>query len=748
MTISARLPVTALSAAIAATIAPVPSLAQGMLEEVVVTARKRNETLEESPVSVRAFTSAEIESAGIETPRDFINLTPNVTLVETQNAGNAFINVRGISQARNSEMSVAVLVDGVLMPNPAQFTQQLIDVQQIEVLRGPQGALYGRNAIGGAITIVTKKPGDEYEGQVELGADSGPGYTVRGAFSGPLNESGTLKFRVAGSWVDTDGFIDNKYLDEEADPYEDLSLRGRLIYEPSENFSADLRLSGSQLDSQALYFTIDAEADDTDLDVRVNNAGVNERDIYNASLKLEWNWDAGTLTSITAYDDLEELLTGDQFNFVPREDSLINFFPIGETIRAITGDDFADLSQTQYLESDAWSQEIRWTSPAEERLRWIAGAYAIQTDRYISTGNQIDRGNGVYKIYKTPRVSLFDFENGGPSDPSPQLSLLADEQDNFAWAVFGEVAYDFSESFEASVSLRYDEDERENTTLTEPLYDPTGGIGITFGEKRKETFDAWQPKFTLRYKANEDLTFYGGYSRGFRSGGFNQSGVGAAVPEPGVEDLFEEQIADTYEAGVKAIYGGGRYSTSLSVYYTDFENAYFFFFDPTTSTQNLGGVPEVEYIGFELEGKALFTEHFSAYYGLGYTDSDITKAADPADKGNQAPLVTEYTVNLGGEWRHPVSFAGAGTEIVIRADYQRLGDTWWDPGNISKRSEVDLVDMRIGLDAPDNWSITLWGKNIFDEEYNAEFSPGPAPGLNFLWPAQPRRWGATFIKKF
>jgi len=744
MKLNARFTMATLAASMAAVIHPSPTVAQGMLEEVVVTARKRNETLEESPVSVRAFTSDEIESAGIETPRDFINLTPNVTLVETQNAGNAFINVRGVSQARNSEMSVAVLVDGVLMPNPAQFTQQLVDVQQIEVLRGPQGALYGRNAIGGAITIVTKKPTDEFEGKVELGVDSGPGYTVRGAVSGPLNEDGTLKFRLAGSYVDTDGFIDNEYLDEEADPYEDLSVRARLIYEPSESFSADLRLSVSQLETQALYFTIDADADDTRLDVRVNNPGENERDIYNASVKLEWNWDIGTFTSITAYDDLEELLTGDQFNFVPRDESLINFFPIGEIIIDITGDPVADLSQTQYLESDAWSQEFRWTSPAADRLRWIAGAYVISTDRYISTGNQVDRGNGVFPVYKKPRVSLFV----DPTDPSPQLSLLADEQDNFAWAVFGEVAYDFSDAFEASFSLRYDEDERENTTLTQPLYDPTGGIGITFGEKRKETFDAWQPKLTLRYKASEDLTFYGGYSRGFRSGGFNQSGVGAAVPEPGVEDLFEEQIADTFEAGVKAVFGDGRYSTALSVYYTDFENAYFFFFDPTTSTQNLGGVPEVEYVGLELEGKAQFTDHFGGYFGLGYTDSDITKAADPTDEGNQAPLVTEYTINLGGQLRYPVGFAGGETEFVARVDYQRLGDTWWDPGNISKRSPVDLVDLRIGLEAADNWSFTLWAKNLTDEEYNAEFSPGPAEGLNFLWPAQPRRYGATFTKRF
>lgn len=725
-----------------------PVYAQGaVLEEVVVTARKRSETLEESPVSVRAFTADEIESAGIETPRDFINLTPNVTLVETQNAGNAFINVRGVSQARNSEMSVAVLVDGVLMANPAQFTQQLIDVQQIEVLRGPQGALYGRNAIGGAITIVTQEPGEEFAGRLELGADSGPGFTVRGTASGPVGDSEALKYRVSGSYVDTDGYIENTFLNSEADPYQDTSARLRLMYEPSDTFSADFRFSVSQLETQALYFRIAAEADDTSLPVRVNNPGVNERDIYTTSLKLEWETDSGTFTSITAYDDLEELLTGDQFNFVPRDESLINFFPVGDDIRNLTGDPLADLSQTQYLETESWSQEFRFISPAEEQFRWIVGAYAIGTDRYISTGNQVDRGNGVFPIYRTPRPSLYV----DPSDVSPSLSLLEDGQDNFAWAVFGEIAYDFSDAFEASLSLRYDEDTRENTTFTEPLYDPTvavGGIGITFGEVRKETWDELQPKLTLRYRPNDDLMFYGGFSRGFRSGGFNQSGVGDAVPEPGVEDLFEAQVADTFELGVKSVFGEGRFSTSLNVYYTDFENAYFFFFDPATSTQNLGGIPEVEYIGFEFESNAQFNDYFDAYLGIGYTDSDIKRAADPADNGNQAPLVTELTVNAGGQFRYPLSYGDGESSAVVRLDYQRIGDTWWDPGNISKRSPVNLVDFRVGLEMADDWSVTLWAKNLFDEEYNAEFSPGPAPGLNFLWPAPPRRYGATFIKRF
>lgn len=163
----------------------------GQLEEIIVTARMRAESYVETPASIKAFTAAEIESAGIERPHDFIALTPNVTIVQTQNPGNSFITIRGVSQARNSDMPVAVVVDGVLMSNPAQFNQQLFDIEQIEVLKGPQGALYGRNAIGGAISIVTKAPSDEFEAKLRVGADSGPGYMAQGAISGPIGDGVT-----------------------------------------------------------------------------------------------------------------------------------------------------------------------------------------------------------------------------------------------------------------------------------------------------------------------------------------------------------------------------------------------------------------------------------------------------------------------------------------------------------------------------------------------------------------------------
>jgi len=307
-----------------------------VIEEIVVTSRKRDESYTDVPVTVTVFTETEIEAAGIETPADFIALTPNVTLVQVQNAGNSFVTARGISQNRNTEMSVAVLMDGVLMVNPAQFNQELFDIQQIEVLKGPQGALYGRNAIGGAITVTTREPSDFTEGAVRVGYDSGDGYRAQGYISGPIGDSGELKYRASISRKDVEGYLDNPYLGEKADPYEDTSARLRFIWDPSDTFRADLRLYTSTLETQALYYNIRESApapfpgapaafgrgdghpdsvNDTSLPIRVNNPGINERDLSNISLKMDWEFAEGTFTAITSYDTLEEVLTGDAWDF-------------------------------------------------------------------------------------------------------------------------------------------------------------------------------------------------------------------------------------------------------------------------------------------------------------------------------------------------------------------------------------------------------------------------------------------------
>jgi iron complex outermembrane receptor protein len=738
MNINKRLLMLACSTALCATVpdlhAQTPN-ATSSLEEVIVTARKRDETSLNVPVAVNVFTAADIQAAGIERPQDFIDLTPNMTLVQTQNQGTSFVTVRGISQARNSEPSVAVVIDGVAMANPSQFNQELIDIESIQVLKGPQGALYGRNAIGGAIIINSKQPTDEFEGRLSAGYDSGPGYKLGATISGPISD--TLKYRATVSYLDTDGYINNPYLHEDADPYEDLSARGLLVWEPNDGFRADLRAYVSNVKTQALYFNIVESVNDTHLPVRVNNPGVNDRDLSGASLKLDWTGNWGTITSVTAYDKLEELLTGDQFNFLPIDESVLFAF-FG-----------ADQAQHQFLDVDAVSQELRFTSPADRRVRWIFGAYAIQTDRFISTGNVIDIGDGIVPEVKHTPLPKFVFPTCFPPE-CRQFSFLADSQDNFAWAVFADLDFDITDRLEGSVALRYDNDERENTTDTPAEFLPTPTAFP--GQKRKHTWDELQPKVTLRYKPTPESTAYIGYSRGFRSGGFNQTGVGAANI-PGIQDLFDKETADTYEVGYKAEFMDRRLATNLSLYYTKANGSYYFVFDPNTSTQNLGNLGDVDYKGFEAEITARVTDSFDAYLGVGYTDSEIKQSdRDPNDVGNQAPLVSEYSINLGLAYRHQMAAFG-GASAFIRTDLDVTGPTWFYPDNFTERDTVSVLNLRLGLESK-SWSVTAWAKNLNDEEYNSEWSPGPqffpSPGYtnNFVFKALPRRWGVDLAYRF
>ena len=755
------------------------------LGEIVVTARKRDESFQNVPVTVNVFTEQAIQAAGIEKPGDFIAMVPNMQLVETQNAGTSFVVVRGVSQARNSEPSVAVLVDGVLETNPTEFNQELFDIQQIEVLKGPQGALYGRSAIGGAILIRTREPADQLEGNLKLGVGNGGSERAQLAISGPIDDAKTLKYRASLNYYNTDGLLDNAYLHQKADPARDYSGRVRLTWKPNDSFSGDLRIAYDRLETRGFYFVTPrsdetnpfssfsppapANVNDTSTPITVNNPGEDNRDLISTSLKLDFQLGAGTITSITAWDKTKEIITGDAYDFRPNsacDFALINGTAIGGSVYncllagTVNGTAYSyDLNQSQFLDVKAYSEELRFTSKTVGGFSWIGGAYFIHTDRFISTGNMLDTGAGVFPVYEQPR--------GNPTLPGPNNSFtfLADSQKNDAWAVFADATYEVTPQFEVDAALRYDEDRRQNTTDTpdapwcfDPnnvgnglcpsvsgfLPQPPTGSGLPAahtGDVRTHSWSKLQPKGTLRYKPVENVTLYGGWSRGFRSGGFNQTGVGAvavASGNLGVHDLFEAEVADTWEVGVKSQLLDRRVNVGLAVYRTKSTNGYFFKYLVANSTQNLGNL-DAEYKGGEVEVSAKATDNFDLYASFGYTDSKITGMEDPTVIGNQAPLVSKSTINAGIQYHQPV---GNGLNAIVRLDYQQIGRTWWDPYNYTSRDPVNLVDLRAGVDAG-KWSLMAWSKNLTNEKYNTEYSPG-----TFLWKAQPRRYGVDFGYKF
>jgi iron complex outermembrane receptor protein len=654
--------------------------------------------------------------------------------------------VRGISQARNSEPSVAVLVDGVLETNPYQFNQELTDIQQIEVLKGPQGALYGRNAIGGAIIIHTVDPADHFEGTAKVGVGNGVSERAQVAVSGPIDPAGTLRYRASVNFYNTDGYLENTYLNKKADPYRDYSGRLRLLWHPSDEWTADLRIFRDRVETTAYYyiiprdeeanpfstFTTAGNANNVTSPIQDNNLGVDYRDVLDTAFKLDYKADYGTFTSVTDYNTTKEIDTGDAYDFRPVKNSIAyNVFFAG--IPPALGGPL-DESQSQFIDVKTWSQELRFTADKIGAFSWMAGAYFVHTERFISTDNIVDRGGGVPRVYRNP---LIDPTN--PFADGTNVTFLADSQNNNAWAVFGDATYDITSQLELDAAIRYDKDSRQNTTdtPTQFLPDPTAFNG----EVRKRTFSETQPKGTLRYKAADNLTVYGGWSRGFRSGGFNQTGVGAiaqAAGNLGVHDVFNAEVADTWEVGAKSQWLDRRLNANLSLFHTRSRNGYFFYFDSTTSTQNLGNL-DATYKGVELELTARATERLDLYANFGYTDGKIDHMEDPKVVGNKPPLLTKDTVGAGFQYRQPLVDGINGT---LRLDYQMIGRTWWDPYNVTSRDPVNLIDLRAGFEG-ERWTVTAWSKNLTNKIYNAEFSAG-----GFLWRALPRRYGVDATYKF
>lgn len=736
-----------LLACTAATFLPAAAYAQEeepvTFEEIIVIGRGREEVLTEVPISEAVFSAGAIEDARISRVDDFIGLTPGITISNAQDSGTNFITIRGMSQTRNGEPPVAVVIDGVLQTNSRSFDQALFDVESIEVLRGPQGALYGRNATNGAIVITTKGPSDELEGYAQATIGKGGEYGVEASLSGPL-VGDKVGFRLSGRYSDLDGYYDNVATGDEVGFYKEYNLRGHLHFDLSEAFTADLRGAYTKSKGDALNYTFQgvstdpltgevngfpgiADADFVTRTFSANNTGFDDRTV--GQISLRWQYDMGwaTLSSVTAYDWLTQSNGGDQFPYTANSTSN-------------PGISFSDGTQTQYVDVDSISQEFRLTSPDDQDLRWMVGAYYLKTNRFISSTVGADLDQGIKEVKETPLLG--DAAN-------PTTSFLADDNDNRAWALFFNLAYDVTDRLELSVAGRYDEDRRVQSVsdlngyydLAGVLVGPAGAPGI----ENRETFSRFQPKVTARYMVGDNASVYGSWGRGFRSGQFNQNGVAAAAASAGVNgvlDVYGQEDSETLEAGFKSNYMSGHIRTSGAVYRTTAKNAPYFVFVGDVGAQVLVGIDKVEIVGGEFEVAADLAEGLEGYAGLGISDSEVKDySLNPAAVGNKAPYVPNTTFNAGLQYRVPVTDT---LGLMARVDYERRGKQYWDPENSTARSALNLVNVRAGVEDNDGkWSLMGSIQNLTDEEYNSEWVLG-----GFAQAGLPRVWRVDFRVNF
>lgn len=689
-----------------------------ILEPVTVSAQFRNQLLQDVPNSVRAFTEQDILDAGIRSTEDFIALTPNVTFDDSFTYLNSFVVIRGVTQINNADSPVAIIVDGVPQNNQKQFKMPLFDVQQIEVLKGPQGALYGRNAIGGAINIVTKQPTNEIERFVRAELGNGGSRRVQAGISGPISED-TLTFRISGNYLQSDGLIENVFLKKEVDYVDsDLALRGKLTYTPNDMFTLDLRAAFSEANAGSSYDAVVNSVNNrnfrsgndanTILAPTSSLEGVTEAKINEFTGVGRWELDSATVTYILGLTELTEQYRAD-LDFSNREQG--------------TFGNFGELGQGQDLDVKLTSHELRVVSRDDLSVRWLGGVYLLDTERDLLTRGFID-ANGRHD----------QFEKG------VAIITRNEANANTAWAMFGQVEIDISEQMSLQLGGRYDEDKRKQV------------IPGTDNSERSTKFDAFQPKLTFSYKFNEEVLGYATYSTGFRSGGYNAPGVALTS--------FDEELLKNYEVGLKSEFYDGRGVLNAAYFLSNSDGFQFFFVDVATVSQIISNLDEVSLSGFDVDFRYIASEDIVLYGGIGYTDSDIKSVGnqrlrdfltasgvnlDHVNK-SRSPKTTGLTINIGGQYE---TVLNNGMNFLIRADLEYQGKKYWQIDNADVRDPISLLSLRAAL-RRNNWEFAVWGRNLLDEEYYADFNPTEYAGAPFDlgFQAKPRTLGIEISYDF
>lgn len=641
------------------------------IEEIVVTSRKRSENLQEIPDSVTVFSETTIERAGISNFSDFAALTPNLSSYGNFRPNLSNITIRGLTSTQLGEPPIAFVVDGITVPNLEFMNQGLVDIQQIEVIRGPQGALYGKNAIGGAVNITTKAPSDETEFVVRGALGEGNDKRLNASVSGSLSDSAI--YRLSGFYRDFGGLIDDTFNGQESDYVEEAGVQGLLGFTLSDRTYIDFRARYSSGDFGVGYYdNVEyATLSDESITPAHNVLPIDENTLFNVSAKLEHEADAGSLIVVAGYNksDDENFLDSDFSAFPPDFPNF--FFPGG---------------QLSIIEDSAFTLETRFTSPSDGRLRWLIGAYYQDRER----DNDFDIYDDPIGTIVQDRASLAN---------EFVLEIVRDRQKSSAFAVFGQTNYDVSDVLELTLALRYDEEEREGVDPRDPT---------SFAKKK---FDEVQPKVSLAWQATDSFLGYATLARGFRSGGFNEVA-------PSVTRSFEAETSDTAEFGFKSTVIDGVLTINAAYFLTKQDNAQFTRFNPVTFSLEQLTISEVDISGFEVESWWSPTESIDVQFGLGIIDSEI-QSFDPAafDQppvgivGNAMPRVADWNANL--TLTHTAEI-NSDMDLVSRVSGNWLGERNFDLENTMVDDDATYLNLSLGLET-DKWTLQLRASNLLDD---------------------------------
>lgn len=805
---------------------------------IIVTARRQSESLADVPAAVTVFGAETLAKTGVQRADDFIQLTPGVTIVTgTAEAGDTQINIRGINGARDAESSVALVVDGILKTNTAQLNQNQGTLRQVEILKGPQGALYGRNAAAGAIVLQTLKPGDRLEGGAMVRVAEDNTYLGNAYIATPIGDTAGLV--VSANYSTSDGFFRNRFLgnSKTVDDQEVFGIDGRLVMELGPDTELDVKaryadLRGASINFNASFHLPNFAAVDPTFfeDVNTHPFGyysnirpTNDQQTFETSAKVEHDFEGATLTAWVLYSDVQQSLTADGTSadfarftfpgttpasvaasnscfgttaaltgFPQNPPTFIGATPVPFIFDPANGSTFGayspttcDGTQLQIRNQEDISGEIRLASNGDGDVNWQVGAYYLHIDREVGVSLGADLGQGVSReLYNAP----------GTSNPTTQLYHDAFKTD--VYALFASVDADLSDRLNLSVAGRYDIEDRQVASLVPAVFDPITGGPINPGQQvlngvvqpiapQSATFKQFQPKISLRYELTDDINLYGNWGVGFKSGGFNNQGSAAIVDQAfnqfigtnvDIDDQYRKEVSSAFEAGVKGTLLDGAVTFDLAGYYTNIEDMQFFefFVGGFGLLRVVSNIDEVEVYGAELNLTVEPVKGWTLFGSANVTESEIIEnASRPVTVGNKSPYTADYTLNFGTQLDLPVSNS---VDFVTRADYRITGPTWFhtlqDDTNptlfsgllpisalqlpafvgdadysVAQRDAFGVVDLRIGFEG-EQWSITAYAENLFNEKYLNEVITAVEFGGSFISPGARQRFGVEFGYKF
>lgn len=754
----------------AAAVTALPAIAQvagdgpAVLDEIIVTAQKRSQNLQEVPASIAVVPASVLENRPGTNIEGLQTLIPSLNFRKGGTSLDSSLFLRGVGTinfAIAAESSVAFVLDGVVLARAGEAFGDLYDVERIEVLRGPQGTLFGKNASAGVVSLVTKRPGKEFGGTVELTAAEGSEYKGKVAVDLPLSD--TVRARLTGFTGTYDGNITNLYT---ADPaakkpkvngYDRKGVRGVVEWDASEalkwTFIADYRKSDDDSLAEVIGTSPTAGANQAALlsllsgvalngdktrQVRHNQTSLSEEEGWGFSAQADYTVGDHTITSITAWREWDI--------FGQRDGDWL------DRTAAYVGNAFAQLHDYGPQDNRTFSQELRIASPSGQSLEYVAGAFYSNSkgDRTFTRDTTVC----------TASTLAIDATGVRPCLPGASTFVSGTSSATFgskseSVAGFAQGTLRLTDQLSAIAGLRLTHDKLEAYHNRIPSRAPIDLPGIRrdlSGWVDKANKDNVSGKAGLSYQASDEVSTYATYSRGYKGPAFNVFFNQAANQR----NLIKAETVDAYEVGVKSELFGRRALVNVAGFWSKYDNFQANNFDTLNGVviTRLTNAGKVSTKGIEVDSQVRVTEDFRLTGGLAYTDAQIDKFRDAsgvlssARKGEPLPLAPKWKLSVGGEYTIapeslPVDFHLNGTYAYTSGQTSDLGNN-----PLLHIHSYDLVNVGFAIsDKEDRYRLSLFVNNLFDQSFPIQIAPGgPGGSLRYVIPREADRYAGVSLR--